>query len=101
MRFGISATSLILPKNFRMRLRPTSVLAILTSLLIPPPTGAILPAGTDRYPIGLLTDQCLIRRNYCSGRPLAVPALPPAALAAERDDGPWGKPPRHRRFGRS
>jgi hypothetical protein len=38
---------LIFPKNFRMRLRPTSVLAILTSLLIPPPTGAIVPAGTD------------------------------------------------------
>src|SRR5919202_3554951 len=35
MRFGISATSLILPKNLRMRLRPTSVWAIVsTSLLI-------------------------------------------------------------------
>ncbi len=28
MRFGISATSRILPKNLRMRLRPTSVLAM-------------------------------------------------------------------------
>ena len=35
--------------------------------------------------------------NHCPGRPLRS-ALPPAALAAERDDGPWGKHPRDRRF---
>jgi hypothetical protein len=32
MRFGISATSSILPKNFRMRLRPVNVCAIRLSL---------------------------------------------------------------------
>jgi hypothetical protein len=33
MRLGISATSRILPKNFRMRLRPVNVCAIRLSSL--------------------------------------------------------------------
>src|ERR1700736_827440 len=36
MRFGISATSSIFPKNLRTRLRPVNVCAIVASLL--PPT---------------------------------------------------------------
>src|SRR5580692_8052882 len=49
MRFGISATSSIFPKNLRTRLRPVKVCAIVASLLPPPaPDGRRgLPAGAN------------------------------------------------------
>src|SRR3712207_3818030 len=86
MRFGTCATSLIFPKYSRMRFRPTSVLVIPTSL----PDPADRPCAL----VGLLTDQLADPPvNYCRDRLFSEPALPLAALAAERDDGPWGKGP--------
>src|SRR5258708_34262957 len=53
MRFGISATSSILPKNLRTRLRPVNVCAIVASLLPPHTlTGGGAFRRTSTVPLG-------------------------------------------------
>src|SRR5579871_425642 len=50
MRFGISATSSILPKNLRTRLRPVNVCAIVASLLVRAPPSAAESSGGPHWP---------------------------------------------------